>query len=505
MKTSIKTLLIISAVAGSAMLTTSYAQSPLSPSGSQDEQQSQSKILADIDGILHATAQTATNMAHQLDQFLSSIEGSNTAISRLENSTVLNSTTVATSSDNPLTGSGGSNSTNNQLQMDPTSLNNYINFQANQETYKNVANSLSTGQAIINPAGFVSHNSYLSALFQSGLPQPGVTDSTAPPSESEVTTQLTTNTPASDSLYLTDPKTYTPTNSSDKDKYLSTDEKSFITKPTINLDSYMAAPTFFSPYNGSYFVGPGGNKAYSSEAAQSYLAYLTDAYDSIGSDIDWDKLAPNKVVDAKDAASVRAKDIYTLKAQPVYQKFQLTKRSILAQQSAVQQMLNYLYYERKPSVQLAQQAHLPPEYTTTNYSSDGKSKVVTVSPLQYENYVANHRVNSSKWYQAMSTASPATVQREILYVLADILSKMQQQHMDNERMLFMQALQTNETTNAMRSTASQQVNDINNFIKNNKQMFGIVQDKKSEEKSAFQTAGVPNPDEQTSSSSSSSN
>lgn len=476
MKASIKTLLILTAVTGCTA--TALASIPNPNAGMENQEQSQSKILADIDGILHATAAKASNLTNQVDQFLASIENSNTVITRLNDKAQLNSKDFNLPANSMAAPAAGS------VNLNPISLNNYINFQANQATYKNVTTSLSAAQGIINPSSFVDHNTYLEALFQGATPTADTKSKTKPTPQEIITNQLTVGTPASDSLWLTDPQTGP---SSDTD-YLQPSQKAFISQQPNNLDSYMAAPTFFSPYNGSYFTTPTGNKAYSANAAKAYLAYLTDAFKPLGTNIHWSAVAPKAVTDntknrpkgSNHQAAVRAHNIYKIKNSSTYQNYQLTKRSILAAQSAVQSMFNYLYYERMPSQQLAQQSHLPPAYTSTTLGSNGKP-VTTVSPLQLEDYTANHRANSSAWYQSMSTASPATVQRETLFVLADILKMMQQAHMDRERLLFMAALQANETTNGMKQTASQQVNAVNTMIE---KLPGVAKQKKKDQGAA---------------------
>lgn len=58
------------------------------------------------------------------------------------------------------------------------------------------------------------------------------------------------------------------------------------------------------------------------------------------------------------------------------------------------------------------------------------------SQLEVANFVARRRVNNSnKWYEEMEKAPPITVQRETLYVLAEIQNQLNEMRLLNERVL----------------------------------------------------------------------
>ncbi|MDF1760986.1 MAG: hypothetical protein P1U40_10655 [Coxiellaceae bacterium] len=476
MKPSIKTLLIISAIAGGLSTSVAFAAPASGGAASGGQMKAQSEILSDIDGILHATAQKATALTNQVDLFLSNIENSNTASTKLSQpaDTAQNNFTNASTPDVPLS---------------QTSLTNYINYQAAQATTKNVAATLSKPVNIISPPKDNSvENEFLKALFaNNGTPKTQTTLDLKPQTNTALVSQLTLGTPADDTLYVSGSSLQDAENadSSNNPDYLQSGEKTDVEKPKKNFTTYMSAPTFVSPYNGSYYTGKNGQNAYSANAAKAYLVYLTDAANPIGSNINWQNLAPAAVADTSKAkkgkgspASVRAKDILKLKNSTAYQNYQLTVRNIVASRSLVTDLLNQILVERTPSAALAKQANLPPQYTTQNNyvtGPDGKVKAqTTASPLQVENYIANHRVNSSKWYQSMSTASPAVVQRETLYVLAEILSKMQQAHLDREKLLMVNGLTAIETVNGMKQLANTQVQAVNKEIAS---LTGVAQTK----------------------------
>src|SRR3990167_8326524 len=99
-------------------------------------------------------------------------------------------------------------------------------------------------------------------------------------------------------------------------------------------------------------------------------------------------------------------------------------RSLLALRSISVNLLNQLIAERTPMPGLAQAAGLP---------ANSQAKA---SPLQVEAYQANHRVDNPQWYNTdVAQASPATVQRETLIVLAEIEHQNYQAHLDRERIL----------------------------------------------------------------------
>ncbi|MDF1796587.1 MAG: hypothetical protein P1U63_08645 [Coxiellaceae bacterium] len=467
MKPSIKTLLIISAIAGGLSTSVAFAAPQ---SGQSSNAQAQSKILADIDGILHATAQKATALTNQVDQFLSGVENSNTASTKLSQ---------------PDGTTNFSNVSTPNVPLSQTTLTNYINYQAAQATTKNVAATLSKPVNIINPPKDNStQNEFLKALFANNdTPKTDTTLDLKPQTNTALVSQLTLGTPADDTLFISGNSLQDAENadSSNNPDYLQSGEKDDVMKPKKNFTTYMSAPTFVSPYNGSYYTGPNGQNAYSANAAKAYLVYLTDAANPIGSDINWQNLAPAAVADTSKAkkgkgspSSVRAKDILKLKNSTAYQKYQLTVRNIVASRSLVTDLLNQMLVERTPSAKLAQEANLPPQYTTQNYVKGSKKPQTTASPMQVENYIANHRVNSSKWYQSMSTASPAVVQRETLYVLAEILSKMQQAHLDREKLLMVNGLTAIETVNGMKQLANTQVQAVNKEIAS---LTGVAQTK----------------------------
>lgn len=116
--------------------------------------------------------------------------------------------------------------------------------------------------------------------------------------------------------------------------------------------------------------------------------------------------------------------------RPDVQQFLLAKRALVAAQSLAISNLNYLAQERNIISGLGTKAGM------TTLPTDGNEKpVADASLLQLEEFMINRRVGNTAWYQAMNNAPPAVLQRETLYVLAEMQQQMLQMQMTNERLL----------------------------------------------------------------------
>lgn len=143
-------------------------------------------------------------------------------------------------------------------------------------------------------------------------------------------------------------------------------------------------------------------------AASRFIQYATKDFKPLTGDVDFSPM--------KNATPAQLADLVRSDA---FQNFQINVRNTVANRSIVDNILNGLVAERKAN---------------ENFSVDnGKRK--NVSPLEVEKYIATRRTNSTQWYKNMATASPATVQRETLFVLAEIEKQNYQAHLDRERLL----------------------------------------------------------------------
>ncbi|OGO97410.1 MAG: hypothetical protein A3F41_05150 [Coxiella sp. RIFCSPHIGHO2_12_FULL_44_14] len=246
----------------------------------------------------------------------------------------------------------------------------------------------------------------------------------------QLLTRLTTQTPAKDTLYLT----------ADSDALASLYG---VSKPNQMLDNYFNFDSLFAPsaYN-----------AAQQSAAQAYLQYATKQYQSYTDGISFDKLKSTlNNLGPKD----KAQALQTFINNPDYQKYQLMIRSLLASKSAALSNLNALLAERTPVKGLATQTGLP---------NDPSLPVGDASPLQVENYVANERLSNSQWYQQMKTASPATVGREQVLILAEIESELQRNHLDQERLIAILSLSALQSNQFAEMALQQQEQKVNNAI-----------------------------------------
>lgn len=404
----------------------------------------QTQILSKIYGILHASADAATALTYQADAFLSQIEGSQTAGTQL------------TASNLPSNQSGQKGP-----QYAKLGLNNYIPWQSGY----NQANAITSDMNAIPTSlqnGSVNPNANLSWLAseQGSRDVSGGTGSqSSKNASSNALAQLTIGTPAADTLYLPQ-SSINKLQNCDPSKDSSCSAKlaanlqymqSLLKKPTTMHNSYFNLSTFLFPPNGSY-TSAKTDKAYSDNAAKAYVTYLTENYKPLTAGLNLNQLSylhGNKQANA----------IYNLITSPQYQQYQMDVRNIVASRSLTDTMLNQLAIERTGSKTLgsaAKSANIPTKYYD--------SKAGTMSPLQMENYIAYHRLNNPQWYGAMSQASPATVQRETLFVLAAILGKLQQAHIDREKQLVLTDMQVAQSTGGLEKLIQSDANDVNTQI-----------------------------------------
>lgn len=437
MNQSFKYFLFATLASTSSLITVhAFAATPAAGGGSDA---GQIKVLADIDGILHATAKTAATLTYQADQFLHKIEGSSTV------ATQLSGTPISTQ-----TQSGQSTTIN----MGQTGLSNYVPWQANANQTQVINNNLSSLPGSLAKSGSLTPNLNLSWL-DSNNTSSGADQNTP----SDILSELTTGTPAADSLYLSSNELQNvfACNASEGGNCTATltqQQIDNIKQPTVEHNSYFNASTLLFPPNGAYTSS--AEPAYSQNAAQAYITYLTENYTPLTAGVNLNVLK-------NLSGNQQALAVYNVKNSSAYQQYQMDVRNIVASRSLTNTLLNQLEVERTPTSTLGQwaaKANIPSQYYN--------AKQGTMSPLQLENYIAYHRVNNPQWYATMSTASPATVQRETLYVLAAILADLQQAHVDREKQLSLAILQAAQSTGGLEKLIQADANSVNSVISNQK-------------------------------------
>ncbi len=203
---------------------------------------------------------------------------------------------------------------------------------------------------------------------------------------------------------------------------------SALAKPKTNNDNYFDMSTLLAP------------NAYTpkqQKAASGFITFLTKDYTPYTQGIDFNTLR-SALNNYKNKPSVIAAKLNELMNSHQFKTYQLNVRSAIAARSVGLNNMNYLLQERSPIKTESPNARLAEVSKTVlgaSYKPCYKGPCTYASPLQVSNYIADHRVDSPAWYERMKTASPATVQRETLFVLAEIENQNQQAHLDRERML----------------------------------------------------------------------
>lgn len=261
----------------------------------------------------------------------------------------------------------------------PLSLNNYVNANANTYTLNNIKNSLQQFAYTVTPPrqGSAAYQELQNYLKNNSV------------------TTLTAGIKASDSLYTA------PLNS----PFAAEQEG------TVKPDAATVANNnnFFNFDN---LIVPTAYTSTQAVASKRYLQYLTQDFKPLTGGLNLSKLAGKSPSDLKRFINSSA-----------YQNYQLMIRSLMANRSIGLSTYNQLIAERTPIANLGTEAGIT---STPNMAA---------SPLQVEEFIATHRANSKQWYKQMAKASPATVQRETLFVLAEIEKQNYQAHLDRERML----------------------------------------------------------------------
>ena len=147
----------------------------------------------------------------------------------------------------------------------------------------------------------------------------------------------------------------------------------------------------------------------------------------------------------------------TIQNSASYQTYQVQRRQLVANQSAMLSPLYSIYQRRLPIPSI--------------HASDTALGVETPSAAQIDHYIATWRTASPIWYTQMSTAAPSVVARETLFVLAEMQKQLHQIHLDNERLIAITAInQLGMLQNAkitLGITEKQVQNQISDQIKKN--------------------------------------
>lgn len=306
-------------------------------------------LQAEIQNLATAAIDYVGHQNYQIDTNLAGDETTNTATTQIDNQTLLSPGAAATAL-------------------------------ASNKTQNNIDNNLTQFSWAMNPSD-------KDLLAANGKPFTNYMN------ENSIA-RLTLNTPASDTLYITNENllltAFSPSN---------LENLALVKKPeTINNNflnfSNIVAPTAYTPIQ--------------QKNANLFVKYATQGTQNLVSNIDFSALNKNPTA------------LVALKNTPVYQNYVFNVRTILALQSIAINALNHLIAERTPMPGLGQAAGV-----TTS----------AASPLQVDAYIANHRVQNPVWYQGIQAASPATLQRKTLVILAEIEHQNYEAQLQREQLL----------------------------------------------------------------------
>ena len=244
--------------------------------------------------------------------------------------------------------------------------------------------------------------------------------------------------------------------------------KKWVEKPKENFDNNFNFANLFN------------EKAYSPSeqaAAQKFVVYGAQSTQNLISNIgNLSKLSGNTSA------------LIAVKKSAAYQNFAMTMRTLLAIRSISINALNQLINERTPMPGLASAAGLD-KLTNPTEKETQELKDNVASPLQVEDYQANHRFEDPNWYQSIQNDSPATVQRNTLILLTEIEHQNYQAHIDRERLLSAILASNLEKNLTTMSTVLQQsggevnseINSVLNPPKKNTKPAQPIQTQKNED------------------------
>ena len=252
--------------------------------------------------------------------------------------------------------------------------------------------------------------------------------------DSNLKTSLSTQLPASDTIYSNDPTVIAlqASNASELPAW-------GISQPSVLHDNYFNFASLMQPL--AYTDG--------GTAASAFLNFITQSYNLPSTLINYGAFQ-TKLGQASTPADKMSLYLQLLQ-DTNYINYQLSTRSATATRSIVVNNFQNLAAERTPVTGLGTSAGLP----TPN-----------ASPLEVESYLATRRANSPSWYTQVQTESPANVQRETLVVLAEIEAQNFQAHLDSERLLATLSAQLASASTVQTQLNASQASQVNNDIQN---------------------------------------
>lgn len=235
-------------------------------------------------------------------------------------------------------------------------------------------------------------------------------------------------------------KQYFPLASKDQNTFYNFDDgKVHSTKKTTNSGKKPASDLNSLNLNSLIEPVQYGTSSYNSaENAEHFIKYLSNQYYPAPL-VDFSKIIAQSNLDKAFQITSVQQYLYTL-------------REMVASYSVGMSDLYYLYHQRIPT---DTEKLLGSKFQSITKSNLPKGMQKEASPLALEQWMAEHRLTSydpntsvPPWLKAMENATPATLQRETVYLLAEIRYEMFQDRMVQERILATLAAQQMQAMSA---------------------------------------------------------
>lgn len=155
-------------------------------------------------------------------------------------------------------------------------------------------------------------------------------------------------------------------------------------------------------------------------------------------------------------SGLTADQIQAIQNSTSYQKYQAAIRAYIAAQSVGASNLYQMMVQRIPQAGLGKAAGM----------TDGAGNPIPdASVLQVDNYLATRRSQNQQWYKQMATASPTTISRETLFLLAEVREQLYQMQLQNQRLLATMSVMQLQNVQNSRLNLMQLEQAVDNQIK----------------------------------------
>jgi len=324
-------------------------------------------------------------------------------------------------------------------------------YQAMYQFDQNLANSATTNVAssVVDentPSDEDKTNEFIKTYFQNF---PNAMLSTSPTmlnaseiqsqitEQNQLLNQLTTGTPASDTLYSNDPQVIQAQYTLGTDYYIG--------PPKTNNDNSFNIAAILSPtaYTTTDLEKNG--------TVSNFMAFLTESYKNPADNLHLQQL--QSYISSLNTPESQYNALYNFIVSPGYQQYQLAMRHSMLMQSIGVNNFEFFTTERTPSTE------------AVSGITDSKGNAIShPSPLQVEAYRANHRIDDPTWIQSLQNKSSTSLLREIAIEQAEIIRQNHQAHLDRERLIAtMSALELQSAANS-NTTLQIQAQKLNQSI-----------------------------------------